>query len=86
MSVLSTQTGDKFNLTAIVIPCDLPVQPVTTSSDWKHLTGLTLADLDFGRPGRIDLLGVDIFTEALLHGRRIGLPGTPVAFETVLYF
>ena len=44
---------------------------------------IPLADPDFGRPGRIDLLlGVDIFIESLLHGRRIGPPGSPTAFET----
>ena len=34
-------------------------------------------------PGRIDLLlGVDVFVDVLLHGRRTGPPGTPVALET----
>ena len=40
---------------------------------------ISLADPDFGLPGKIDLLGVDVFTEALLHGRRAGPSGTPVA-------
>ena len=43
-----------------------------------------LSDPDFGRPGRIDiLLGVDVFVEVLMHGRRTGPPGTPIAFETL---
>jgi hypothetical protein len=47
------------------------------------LSDIPLADPDFGRPGRIDiLLGVDVFVETLLHGRRIGSPGSPIAFET----
>ena len=87
LTISSTQTGRKFNLTAIVVPrvtCDLPVKPVSFGPNWNHLNGLSLADPDFGRPGRIDLLlGVDIFIEALLHGRRAGSTGTPVAFETV---
>ena len=42
-----------------------------------------MADPDFGRPGPIDLLlGVDVFLDALLTGRRIGQHGTPSAFET----
>lgn len=45
---------------------------------------IPLADPNFGCPGRIDLLlGVDIFTEALLQGRQVGAPGSPAAFETV---
>ena len=28
------------------------------------------------------LLGVDVFVAVLLHGRRTGPPGSPVAFET----
>ena len=52
--------------------------------NWSHLNGLTLADQDFGCPGRIDiLLGVDVYVESLLHGRRSGPPGSPVAFETI---
>ena len=43
-----------------------------------------LADPNFGCPGRIDLLlGVDIYTDVLLHGRQCGPPGSPVAFETI---
>ena len=87
LTISSTQTDSKFNVTAIVVPrvtCDLPVHPVAFSSTWTHLNNLPLADPNFGCPGRVDfLLGVDIFTAALLHGRRIGPPGTPIAFETV---
>ena len=85
--MLSPQTGNKFNLTAIVVrhvTCDLPVRPISFCSNWNHLNDIPLADPDFGFPGRVDLLlGVDIFTEVLLHGRWIGPPGTSVAFETV---
>ena len=87
LTISSIQSGRKFVLTAVVLPrvtYELPVQPVPFGSNWNHLNNLTLADPDFGRPGRVDLLlGVDIFTEALLHGRRTGPSGTPVAFETV---
>ena len=48
-----------------------------------HLSNLSLADPDFGIPGKIDLLlGADVYTDVLLHGRRCGPPGTPTAFET----
>ena len=50
---------------------------------WKHISDLPLADPSFGEPGRIDiLLGVDIFVDILLSGRRTGPPGTPMALET----
>ena len=76
----------KYSITAIAVPrvtCDLPLQPVCNSSRWKHLLNLSLADPDFGIPGRIDLLlGADIYADVLLHGRWYGPPGTPTAFET----
>ena len=66
------------------VTCDFPMQPVTPKLTWNHIDNLSLADPDFGRPGKIDLLlGVDVFTEALLHGQRVGVPGSPIAFETV---
>ena len=86
VTISSPRTNHKYSLTAIIVPrvtCDLPVHPVTPKSTWNHLDNLSLADPDFGRPGKVDfLLGVDVFTESLLHGRRIGPPGSPVAFET----
>ena len=78
--------GKKIDLTAIVLPkvtCDLPVSPVPFDLSWSHLSGLPLADPSFGEPQRVDLLlGADIFSDVLLHGRRTGPPGSPVALET----
>ena len=80
-------SGQKLCVSAIIIPtvtCDLPTHPISVSPGWSHLSGLPLADPDFGCPGAIDLLlGVDVFSEALLQGRRIGPPGSPVALETI---
>ena len=80
-------SGRKISVTAIVIPrvtCDLPLCRVPHSLSWRHLSDLPLADPGFGEPGKIDvLLGIDVFSEVLLHGRRSGPPGTPTAFETV---
>ena len=77
---------EKLQVSAIVVPrvtCDLPTQPVHLSTQWGHLKDLHLADPDFGQPCKIDvLLGVDVYADVLLHGRRSGPPGTPVAFET----
>ena len=79
-------SSKRFDITAIVVPrvtCDLPLHPISYCPAWNHLSDIPLADPDFGHPGRIDiLLGVDIFVDVLLHGRRFGPPGSPVAFET----
>jgi hypothetical protein len=84
-SILSPE--DDIPIDAIVVPkvtCELPLHPVGFSPSWTHLQGLTLADQDFGQPGRIDLLlGTDIFVGAVLNGRRSGPPHSPVAFETI---
>lgn len=75
-----------MDVAAVVVPrvtCDLPLHPIPFNSTWEHLNDLPLADPEFGRSGRIDiLLGVDVFVEALQPGRKIGSPGSPVAFET----
>ncbi len=77
----------KINVTAVVVPkvtCDLPFHPIPFKTEWSHLSNLQLADPGFGHPGKIDiLLGIDVFVGVLLHGRRSGPPGTPVAFETL---
>ena len=76
----------KIGVTAVVVPkvtCDLPLAPVPYQFNWKHISDLPLADPGFGQPGRIDiLLGVDVFVDALHHGRRSGPPESPTALET----
>ena len=75
-----------INVTAIIVPkvtCDLPFSPISFNKEWEHLDGIDLADPGFGVPGKIDLLlGVDVFVDVILHGRRSGPPGMPIAFET----
>lgn len=74
-----------FKVEALVLPkitCDLPLRPVPLDTNWHHLSGIKLADPDFGTPGSIDLLlGADLFDTVVLHGRRRGPHGSPSAFE-----
>ena len=52
------------------VTCDLPLHPVPFASTWNHLSDIPLADPNFGRPGRINILvRVDVFVGTLLHGR-----------------
>ena len=78
--------GRRFTTTAVIVPrvtCDLPLHPIRSNESWSHLSDLQLADPNFGQPGKIDLLlGVEIFAEVVLQGRRIGSSGSPIAFET----
>ncbi|XP_046411956.1 uncharacterized protein LOC124175599 [Neodiprion fabricii] len=49
-----------------------------------HVIDLTLADPEFDKPRKIDmLLGADVYRELLLRSNRFGPPGTPVAQETI---
>ena len=77
----------KISITAIVVDKvtrDLPFLPVSLREEWSHLHDINLADSDFGRPSKVNiLLGIDIFVDVLLHGRRCGAPGTLVALETL---
>ena len=79
--------ANAINITALVVPrviSDLPVSPVPFDPKWTHLSDLQFADPEFGNPGRVEiLLGVDVFTDVLLHGRRKGPPGSPAAMETL---
>ena len=78
--------GRRFTTTAVIVPrvtCDLPLHPIRSNESWSHLSDLQLADPNFEQPGKIDLLlGVEIFAEVVLQGRRIGSSGSPIAFET----
>ena len=73
----------KFAVIVSHVTCNLPLHSVPSHPWWEHLSGITLADPSFGTPGRIDvLLGVEIFVEVMCQGRRTGVPGTRIAFET----
>ena len=49
----------KLSVTAVIMPCitcDLQMHPIPSCEGWRHLSGIKLADPDFGTPRRIDLL------------------------------
>lgn len=49
----------KIDVAALVVPqvtSDLLHQPIEYSLAWNHLSGIDLADPQFGQPGRIDIL------------------------------
>ena len=83
----TTDEGRTVTITALIVPRvvrDLPTAPIPFNAKWSHLSNLHLADPDFNIPGRVDvLLGVDVFTDVLLSGRRRGPAGAPVAMETL---
>ena len=65
-----------LDIEAVVLPkltTQLPACSVNLNPRWKHLRGLDLEDPVFGAPRCIDvLLGADVFSSILLHGRRKG--------------
>ena len=67
--------------------CDLPLHPIPLDSKWDHLSLIQLAKPEFGNPGRIDLLlEVEVFVEVMHHGRHLGVPDSPMAFETEFWW
>ena len=86
-SIASSLTPSKeFTVNAIIVPqvtCDLPVLPITSKRDWTHLENPTLADPDYDKPGRVDLLlGAETFVAVIRHGRWSGPQNSPTALET----
>lgn len=67
------KSNKEINVSAVIVSrvtCDLPSQHIPLKTEWNHLTDLVLADPDFGRPGKIDLLlGVEVFSQVVLQGR-----------------
>ena len=62
----------------------LPKSPCHSSSEWKHILGLQLADPQFHHPGPIDiLLGADVTASIMREGRRTGPRLTPIAQNSI---
>ena len=57
--------------------------PVSFDTNWRHLSGLRLADPEFGVPGFTDvLLGMDMFSRLVRQGRRQDPHCSPMAIKT----
>ena len=78
-----TQQGSVHSVEALILPkiiSDIPTTSVRSQHDWKHLEGISLADPDYGTTKAADLLlGADVFSHVVLHGRRFGPSGLPLA-------
>ena len=78
--------GKPLNVEALIlrkVTLDLPTHPIPFHEEWNHLSTLHPANLDFGKPGPIDLLlGTEVFSRVVLHSRRFGPVGVPSAFKT----
>ena len=78
--------GVRYSVNAFIVPQitgNQPVCAISPNMSWKHIEGLTLADPEYHKPGRIDiLLGVEVFVEVIRHGRRSGPQYTPTALNT----
>lgn len=88
INIKSTYKPFELAVEAIVMPKitdNLPCNVLTPSPNWNHINGLQLADPQYYRPGKIDmLLGADVYCNILLYGVRKGHPGEPIAQNTHL--
>lgn len=78
----------QYSISAVIVPqvtCDLPLISIAPKPAWSQLSDVNLADPTFDTRSRIDLLlGVEVYTEVMSSGRRVGSTGIPHAFETHL--
>lgn len=75
-----------FTVNAAVLPkiCgDMPTSTISIAH-CEHLSNLQLADPTFNVSNSVDmLLGADVFSQLLRHGRISGAPGEPSAMNTI---
>ncbi|XP_029051579.2 uncharacterized protein LOC114880108 [Osmia bicornis bicornis] len=72
---------------ALILPeltTSLPAAPIFRTQ-WSHLEGLSLADPDFAKPSKIDvILGARVYSQIIRKGLRRGSGGAPIAQQTYL--
>ncbi|XP_036346949.1 uncharacterized protein LOC118756265 [Rhagoletis pomonella] len=88
--VLLTSSNPEFRIdveTAYVLnslTSFLPSHNISVTR-WKHIEGLSLADPQYYRPKRVDLIiGVDLMAQIILPGIKVGAPNEPIAQNTQL--
>ena len=78
--------GKQIEVEASVLPkvtANLPTIPVSLVTKWKHLSDLEVGDPDYGTQAWVDiLLEGKVFSQAVLHCRRLGPTGAPSDFKT----
>lgn len=73
------------NIEALVVPRIATLKPTIPQTEWKHLSGLQLADPQSHATNRIDiLLGASTFARIILSGLSKGENGQPMAQNTEL--
>jgi len=74
-TVSSRLNNKQYRVTVLVSPnitVNLPTSKADTST-WSHIQDVPLADPNFNRPSKIDLLiGVELFFDILQDGKRQG--------------
>ena len=73
-------------MSAVIVPrvtCDLTTHPVPLHREWERINGLQLADPEFGKLRKVDvLLGVETLVDIMCHGQWKGRQGSPTAIKT----
>ena len=81
------ESQSSYKVTTLVLPkiSGYSVNESQNRTLWPHLEGLKLADPNFLRSGKIDLLlGSEIHALIVKYPVRKGSPGKPIATDTAL--
>lgn len=86
---LGSKSNQNFTCKVQALVVSKVANPLPSSSiqkpDWKHIQGLRLADPEFYKPAKIDvILGTTVYGYLLLPGLKKGNPNSPVAQNTEL--
>ncbi|KAL0821872.1 hypothetical protein ABMA28_005274 [Loxostege sticticalis] len=81
------QSQPSIQVEALILPKLITTQMPTCqlpNTGWSHIQNLTLADPSFHTPQPVEmLLGADILPHILLHNTITGLPGSPIAMNSI---
>ena len=80
------KVGPIITVDAFILPKLCPNSPnhFIESTNWTHLSNITLADPKYFVPSSVDMLiGADVFPQILQDGRIAGPPDQPIAINTI---